>query len=366
MADVDVQHPMDFAIDTVPETAPVATSAPRKRSRKRQGKSHIAREKALAALVFNEAVDSDADDIAPGADLLDADSEDEDGVVGRGGGVVADEGEEGEEGEAVEEDGEEEEGSDGATPGGRRAMLPAWQDDDDAKLTVDVMAGASRLKKLRRDETERRLAGREYEARLRAQFEATQPSADWAALPKQKPRKARRAGEGASSSGGADERAEGSDSDDSDTALEEAAQARLLRGASSLLSAPTALPSAELSVKRTADLNAAGMSHSAVACIDWHPNAQLALTAGYDKTVRLFRVDGQANAKLQAVHLPRLPVSSAVFSPDGAHVLACGRSRQWASFDLHAGKAVILPGVIGREVRDNHTPTAHIYGRSAH
>ena len=49
----------------------------------------------------------------------------------------------------------------------------------------------------------------------------------------------------------------------------------------------------ELAVKRTVDLNAAATSNSAVNCVAWHPNGQLALTAGFDKTLRLFRVDGE-------------------------------------------------------------------------
>lgn len=346
----------DFVIDTKPDKAAAAAAAPagrqaRKRPRKRSAKSLIAREKALAALVFSEAVDYDGDGIGLSGQL-EGDAEDESrGVAAAGGSDTDDENGEPAEGEDGEEEQSGEESDGGATQSGRAAMLPAWNDDDDASLTVDVMAGASRLKKLRRDEAERRLAGREYEARLRAQFEATQPSTDWAALPKQR-RARRRAAPGAGdadSSGGARGGAASDYSDDSDAVLEEEAQARLLRGAPSLFSAPSSLPASELSVKRATDLNAASASSSAVGCVGWHPNAQLALTAGLDKTVRLFRVDGQSNALVQSVHLPRMPVLSTVFSTDGSHVLACGRGRQWTSFDLNAGRAVMLPGVIGRE-----------------
>lgn len=228
-------------------------------------------------------------------------------------------------------------------------MLPAWQDDDDLGLTVDVMAGASRMRKLRRDRTEHRLAGEEYEARLRAQFEATQPSTSWAALPKKRKSKKQRSRDEDTIRAVDPDDLDSDDSDDSDATLERKVEAQLRHGSSSILCASTSLPAKELSVKRTTDLNAAGISSSSVSTVDWHPNAQLALTSGFDKTVRLFRIDGQRNTLIQSVHLPRLPVQSAVFSADGAHVLACGRSRQWAAFDMHAGRAVMLPGVIGRE-----------------
>jgi len=60
-------------------------------------------------------------------------------------------------------------------------------------------------------------------------------------------------------------------------------------------------------------------------------------------------VDGATNSKVQAVHFPRLQISSAVFMPTGEQVIACGRSRDWASFDLHSGRVEMLRGVIGRD-----------------
>ena len=53
--------------------------------------------------------------------------------------------------------------------------------------------------------------------------------------------------------------------------------------------------------------------------------------------VHLFRVDGDDNPEVQAVHVPRMQIRSAAFSPDGGQILMCGeRSTSWGSFDLHA------------------------------
>ena len=53
--------------------------------------------------------------------------------------------------------------------------------------------------------------------------------------------------------------------------------------------------------------------------------------------MHLFRVDGDDNPEVQAVHVPRMQIRSAAFSPDGGQILMCGeRSTSWGSFDLHA------------------------------
>jgi len=143
-----------------------------------------------------------------------------------------------------------------------------------------------------------------------------------------------------------------SSDEDSDGAVEQLAaeaQDALLRGAPSLLGRSDAISGQELAVKRTVDLNAAAASNSAVSCVAWHPNGRLALTAGFDKTLRLFRVDGTRNTLLQSVHLPKLQVASAAFSSDGARAFACGRGRQWACVDLHSGRATMMPPLPGRE-----------------
>jgi len=88
-----------------------------------------------------------------------------------------------------------------------------------------------------------------------------------------------------------------------------------------------------------------------VPVVQWHPNAQLALTAGPDQTLRLFRVDGTANHKVQSVHATKMPIASAAFTADGSQVLMCGASKNWGVFDLHSASLQWLPGVMGRHDR---------------
>jgi hypothetical protein len=105
----------------------------------------------------------------------------------------------------------------------------------------------------------------------------------------------------------------------------------VLRSSGRLLGASSALPGGVLSVRRLTDLNARERNASTTPCVSWHPNGKLALTAGPDKTLRLFRTDGVENPKLQAVHLDRLPVAAAAFTPDGSQIVACGKGKHWCA-----------------------------------
>jgi len=240
------------------------------------------------------------------------------------------------------------------TPGSKAA----WVDEDDEEQLIDVSGnekGKSRLRKLRTSRAQSSLGGAEYAARLRQQFESVQPNVSWAALP-EKAKKRRSGhtrfddnGEAVAYDDDEEEDAEvgrvaGHDDDDD----EEEETDAVLRSAAPLFGASGTLPTDVLSVRRLADLNAKERNASLTPCVQWHPNGKLALTAGPDKTLRLFRTDGADNPKLQSIHLPKMPISSAAFSHDGAQVFMCGRGKHWATFDLHSGAVQSIPGLAGR------------------
>ena len=309
-----------FSIDARPDAA-VQRQVQRgdaKEAARRQRKRELrAREHKLARSVFADEgseEEADDDDDAAAAPAADADEDEfggEDGEGDDGDGDGDDDGDDG----------------DGGAPPRRRqrtaaaeaalavdeiaTLAPAWVDEDDGSAVVDVMA-RNRTRKLRREPSERLLDGDEYGERLRAQFRATAPETGWAG--RLETRRTPRKGGGAA--GG--------------EAAADAAPA-LLQSAAPLLGASAALPADALSVKRLADLNTAAPSQSVVQSIGFHPNGQLALTAGFDKTLRLFRPDGLHNPKVQSVHLAQLPIASACFDHDGGRVLLCGKAKQWSA-----------------------------------
>ena len=88
-----------------------------------------------------------------------------------------------------------------------------------------------------------------------------------------------------------------------------------------------------------------------VQSVDFHPAAQVVLTAGFDKRVRLFQVDGTTNALVDSVFIPDLPIRTAKFTRDGSQVICSGRRPFVYSFDVTTGKVTKVDRLIGREER---------------
>ena len=279
-------------------------------------------ERNLARAVFGAAdddVEDDAEAAPPGDDRL-AGSDDDKNDDSEG------DDDDDDDNDDEEEEGEGEDTAGKAAPGEGGGKRPAavrqaaWVDEDDDGQEVAVKGGAKRLYKLRQTKAETSLAGSEYVQRLRAQFASVQPDAGWAALPPA------RAHKRFDEEGVEEDATEGGASDDA-----------VVRSGDSLLGKGRALPPTTLSVRRMVDLNAEQQSKSVTPVVQWHPNAQLALTAGPDKTLRLFRVDGTSNHMIQSVHMGGMPIHSAAFSSDGAQILVCGQSKHWCAAATAAG-----------------------------
>ena len=80
--------------------------------------------------------------------------------------------------------------------------------------------------------------------------------------------------------------AEPRDADDAEDG--ERADLPLGQQARSLTQKSAALPQAAIDTTRVRDVNETAPSQAVVQTVRFHPSGQLALTAGYDKTLRLF------------------------------------------------------------------------------
>ncbi|RUS25002.1 WD40-repeat-containing domain protein [Jimgerdemannia flammicorona] len=218
----------------------------------------------------------------------------------------------------------------------------AWRDDDDVTLRVSLMA-EKRLRKLRDDEAEDTISGVEYEQRLRRQFEKIHPVPTWCKLPSQtKSRK--RPNRGTDS--------DYSDEEEQRSGPEEDEDATLLRNTLGILRKDQRgrlLPQGEIEMTRLKNANQMGYSQSAVTSLSFHPNAQVLLTSGLDKTLRLFQIDGKLNPKVQSVYLSDMPVHSSAFDPTGTTILATGRRKYFYIYDVQAGHVDKSQGIYGRE-----------------
>ncbi|KIK02674.1 hypothetical protein K443DRAFT_677402 [Laccaria amethystina LaAM-08-1] len=202
---------------------------------------------------------------------------------------------------------------------------PAWTDPTDVNpnSSVSLLSGPTRLRKLRQGPDEDTITGREYETRLRQQFERINPEPAWA----KKARKIRRG--------------------DVDASDEEEAN-DIFSSTSGILkkkdTGKVVLKQGQLSIERLRDANQAvqGSGNGEVRVLAFHPSPAVPVlcVASADRRVRLFNVDGHLNPLLTTLHLPNLPLTSptsALFHPRGTSILLSGPRPFFYTYDLQTG-----------------------------
>ncbi|CAM9145139.1 unnamed protein product [Chrysoparadoxa australica] len=203
---------------------------------------------------------------------------------------------------------------------GEEAEDPAaWTDDDDSDKDIVDISKRHRLRKLRKEEWEGALSAGNFEERLRERFQVSNVKVDWA-------------------KGGQEPVRDPDDSSDDEGDFLKSGEALLASGSGRLL------PGA-IDIVRCKDANQHDPSSAVVRCVEFHPQGELLLTGGYDKTLRFFQVDGTRNAKVHGVNLPDLPIHTAAFTCDGDEVVAAGARPFFYCYDLHSGKVQKVPRI---------------------
>uniref|UniRef100_A0A3P8SFI7 U3 small nucleolar RNA-associated protein 18 homolog n=1 Tax=Amphiprion percula TaxID=161767 RepID=A0A3P8SFI7_AMPPE len=113
----------------------------------------------------------------------------------------------------------------------------------------------------------------------------------------------------------------------------------LLRRTGNFVASSESLPSGILRMKKCLHANSCRSSEDRLTTVQFHPSAQVILTAGLDQSVCLFQVDGKTNPKIQSIHLERFPIHKAQFSRDGETVIATSfRNKMFYLYDMMEGR----------------------------
>ncbi|XP_055958841.1 U3 small nucleolar RNA-associated protein 18 homolog [Patella vulgata] len=198
----------------------------------------------------------------------------------------------------------------------------AWEDEYDDIESVQV-TDAPKHKGVKIG-SEQSLSGDVYKERLKERFEKVNSTPDWAKLDR-----------------------ELVDSDD-DSDVDE-----LLHTTGNFLSSSASLPSGTLQIKKCTDLNRDSSSQARLTALEFHPTAQVALTAAKNQPFTLFQIDGKHNAKIQSVYIERFPILNAHFSHNGEEVIAGSHYPSFRYYDMLAGKMIIVPKIKG--MNEDHT-----------
>ncbi|KAF9410139.1 U3 snoRNP protein [Podila epigama] len=217
---------------------------------------------------------------------------------------------------------------------------PAWVDEDDETLVISLKS-ANRLKKLRKVEEEDTINGVDYEQRLRRQFEKIYPVPNWA-----QPDDSRKRRRG-NALGGIDSDSDYSDEEeqqeDNTPSIVMSSKGMIERSRLRMLS------SESISMTRVKNANQQGYSKAVVQAVEFHPNSQMLLTAGFDRTLRLFQIDGKLNPMMQSIFFKDLPINKAAFSVSGNSIITAGRRPYYYVYDIEDGKVDRSKGVHNRK-----------------
>ncbi|KAG9021382.1 hypothetical protein FS837_007316, partial [Tulasnella sp. UAMH 9824] len=212
----------------------------------------------------------------------------------------------------------------------------AWLDPSDAAVTISLKDD-KRLRKLRDAPEHDQIGGLHYEVKLRDQFEKINPAPAWATAAREKLRnpnaKQKRRRSPVSSQASSDE----------ENDVEE-----LLHATGSIINTdhkPSLLPPTKLDILGLRDANQTGRSESEVSSVRFHPSptVPVLLTAGTDRRLRLFNIDGLTNPILQTIHTPNLPITNAQFHPSGQSILLSGARPYFVTYDLQSGTTTESP-----------------------
>ncbi|ESZ94629.1 hypothetical protein SBOR_4976 [Sclerotinia borealis F-4128] len=352
-------------------------------TRSKESANGSATSKKDAREILQESEESDSDNES--IDMMDKDSDEEDLdrlVLGDGAGFTAQLGqdmdfelEENSEGEMGEDEEQEDVGIEGVNDADlffldsgpstvpQDALLSrsqpgeeeggdalAWEDSDDDRLNVSL-AGNPRLRKLRVNEGEDVVSGREYTRRLRMQFERLNPVPEWAQS--SKPTKRRRR-----SSASSDSSISSNDMDVDDSDLSTLPLARLLQDAGALTKETPAtskrpkLRPEVIDIQRTRDIPKA--QPSAVTSLSFHPKYPVILSSGPASTLYLHHYAPTAhphpNPQLTSVHVKNTPIATSAFlHPSGDKIIFAGRRRYFHMWDLPSGEINKITRVYGHQ-----------------
>lgn len=180
----------------------------------------------------------------------------------------------------------------------------AWDDSDDENVDVNLWEN-NRTKKLKTSYVEKTINGLDYVQRLRTQFEKIYPKPKWT--------------ESIDESADEDEGDDNNDEeehgvDGSTTQGDVSALLKILQTTVNVKSIKKTklLPQQKLDVIRVKDGNQAHGSHAAIQSISFHPSGlPVLLTGGYDRSLRLYHVDGKSNPLITSLYLQGTPIQTA-------------------------------------------------------
>jgi len=105
-----------------------------------------------------------------------------------------------------------------------------------------------------------------------------------------------------------------------------------------------------IDVKHCRTLGSDSQELGCMTSVEFHPTAQVALTAGLLRKAVLYQVDGVKNRHIQSVLFERFPISCAHFTVTGEEfVVGSNQHKHFFTYDMMSGKIIKIPWNRGME-----------------
>uniref|UniRef100_A0A8C1UWZ8 U3 small nucleolar RNA-associated protein 18 homolog n=1 Tax=Cyprinus carpio TaxID=7962 RepID=A0A8C1UWZ8_CYPCA len=199
-----------------------------------------------------------------------------------------------------------------------------WEDEDD-ELDEEVDMTHRFRRDFKKSEAENKMTKQRLQQRLKEQFQkAMGGTPNWAEVTAKRSQK---------KEAGTEDEDEGEE---------------LMRRTGDFIGSSDSLPKGIIKMKKCLNANSESPCGDQLSSVQFHPSAQIVMTAGLDHSLSLFQVDGKSNPKIQTIHLENYPVNKALFSADGEHIVATGlRNKLFYIYDMMEGKVIPVCGVRG-------------------
>lgn len=99
----------------------------------------------------------------------------------------------------------------------------------------------------------------------------------------------------------------------------------------------TMLPSSTIHMSRVTDANGKAFSQGILKAVAWHPCSSVLATAGLDRMLRLFHIDGKLNPVIQSVQLKDMPIFRLAFVADGSELFITGQKKFFYTLNVETG-----------------------------
>lgn len=225
----------------------------------------------------------------------------------------------------------------------------AWEDSDDDTLNISLLS-SDKVRKLRKVETDSTINGKSYITRLRSQFEKIYPKPEWVDKLQLEENDMEDEDSDAEVIGNEDDEITEASNNDNNAVLKllSSTQQFIITKQLKLIS-----PN-KISITRLKDANHSKLSKAAIQSLSFHHSHPLLLTGGFDRTLRIYHIDGKTNNIVTTLHLRNSPISSCYFSPfpskDNKNLIfAGGRRRYMNKWDLNTGEVEKISRMYGHE-----------------